>query len=466
MGRFTSWCQGQAPTLAWPGVKKSDFLVVNSRVDVEHHGECKGVRFCSTPSLGDHSEDCEFALFGSVVRGSIISDGWLKVGDRFLPMQVDGMPVLQPFPPTPGTGDLYEVVFDKALIRLTPEADGRLEGFRTKGQIVELFTFDSTRAWRQLYDDASEQLGWMLLAHPSFGALLQPISHIALAVRQNNLVDLKRLIAEGQDVNELTHAGVSPLMVAAQSGFLECCVLLFEAGADGSHAPEVANSNSTRAFVQALSGMDFSLADYEESLSLLPEDVQALADSLFDQAAKAQDARRKAEAEEAKRKADEEEAMLLEARRKADWDIQKLLDARRDADEMLARLLEAKRRVNDAEGADPSPEIPIGSSEHSVSADVSSLRPPARGDLYEVVPKKVFIRETPGGSDGSIVTMRFQGQIVELFDYDPTGSWRRVVTGEGQPGAQPAEPEGDGWMLLHRADIGVLLKPVASAKVD
>eukprot|EP00927_Polykrikos_kofoidii_P065247 TRINITY_DN61029_c0_g1_i1.p1 TRINITY_DN61029_c0_g1~~TRINITY_DN61029_c0_g1_i1.p1 ORF type:complete len:954 (-),score=171.61 TRINITY_DN61029_c0_g1_i1:68-2518(-) len=74
----------------WPRVR-AEFLVDNTQLRSLHKGF--SYRFSKAPM--DVDKDRE-AVFGTIVRGVDEGDGWLRVGDRYLPMEVRGRVVLRP----------------------------------------------------------------------------------------------------------------------------------------------------------------------------------------------------------------------------------------------------------------------------------------------------------------------------------------------------------------------------------
>lgn len=207
----------------------------------------------------------------------------------------------------PGRGAIYEVVTDKAIIRASPSVDSRMENFKRRGMTVELFDWDSTRAWRRCYDDEIRIAGWMLLSHPQLGPLLWPkdipmgpalIHPVYVAALENDPESLQKFCAEGLDVNDMfidkeaSKGSKTPLMCAAERAFCECCVYLLEAGADaslkvdlGGDVATYAASPAVTALILALSGQEFDLALFDEAFNELPEEVQKKADMLFEEAA-------------------------------------------------------------------------------------------------------------------------------------------------------------------------------------
>merc|ERR1712217_792495 len=69
---------------------------------------------------------------------------------------------------------------------------------------------------------------------------------------------------------------------------------------------------------------------------------------------------------------------------------------------------------------------------------------------YLVLHKHVIVRSIPS-AEGRVENNKFQGELVELFEWDPTGKWRHCLEGlQGTPG----------WMMIEHPEFGKLLKPV------
>lgn len=80
------WHQEQKLSLAGEDV----YLVDNS----ELQGVTCGLAYRSSKNVEDRFLDIDGPMWGTTVIGSDEGDGWLKVGDFYLPMTLEGMPVL------------------------------------------------------------------------------------------------------------------------------------------------------------------------------------------------------------------------------------------------------------------------------------------------------------------------------------------------------------------------------------
>mmetsp|Transcript_86707 Transcript_86707/g.176476 ORF Transcript_86707/g.176476 Transcript_86707/m.176476 type:complete len:129 (-) Transcript_86707:65-451(-) len=76
-----------------------------------------------------------------------------------------------------------------------------------------------------------------------------------------------------------------------------------------------------------------------------------------------------------------------------------------------------------------------------------------QSERYVVVCKSVAVRAIPDAK-GEVIGARSQGQFVDLYDWDPTGRWRRI------PGEALGSGRSDGWMLLRHKQKGELLSKV------
>lgn len=69
------------------------YLIDNSMLQAEGHS---GVQYRLSKNMQDKIQGAKPALWGEVVLGLDEGDGWLKVGQHYLPMAVKGVPVLTP----------------------------------------------------------------------------------------------------------------------------------------------------------------------------------------------------------------------------------------------------------------------------------------------------------------------------------------------------------------------------------
>lgn len=75
-----------------PSTKPALYLVDKTGLDVS----TSGISYRSTKDMAQKIPDVPCARWGSVVQGIDQGDGWLQVGDNYLPMIVYGVPVLKP----------------------------------------------------------------------------------------------------------------------------------------------------------------------------------------------------------------------------------------------------------------------------------------------------------------------------------------------------------------------------------
>lgn len=78
------------PPVAHGEPEEHEYLVDNSALNVS----APGITYRLSKSLDDRDEDSAVVPWGTTCVGYDAGDGWLKVGDRFLPMEVQGIPVL------------------------------------------------------------------------------------------------------------------------------------------------------------------------------------------------------------------------------------------------------------------------------------------------------------------------------------------------------------------------------------
>mmetsp|Transcript_134514 Transcript_134514/g.287794 ORF Transcript_134514/g.287794 Transcript_134514/m.287794 type:complete len:596 (+) Transcript_134514:75-1862(+) len=83
--------------------------------------------------------------------------------------------------------------------------------------------------------------------------------------------------------------------------------------------------------------------------------------------------------------------------------------------------------------------------------------------LYEVMRKKVIVREKPHTDSDRIMTFA-QGEVVSTFGWDSTRSWRKVRVETENEDGDPEEV--DGWVLVESAKLGILLQPVSENAAD
>eukprot|EP00440_Ansanella_granifera_P049531 gb/GFBE01053672.1/.p1 GENE.gb/GFBE01053672.1/~~gb/GFBE01053672.1/.p1 ORF type:complete len:507 (+),score=102.20 gb/GFBE01053672.1/:1-1521(+) len=506
MGRFSSWVQarGAAPvvedepvsaTVATEEVPQL-FIVDNLQL----RSKSNGVRYRLSPNLADKHES-RVALFGRKVKGTPCGGCWVKVGKRYLPTHIGTAQVLRPAQPDDqatmersddeadraevlekdnrlgqmlfgaedlprrdedeetlqvprqsagyaatqeakttrqviirpetsapgaepllrmGEGALYEVIFDRVAIRSAATTRSTTLEVKEQGSVIELFEWDSSRLWRRCPADLSgTTAGWVLLDHPEYGPLLRPkgvplsvrpLEPICVAAAENQLVELRRFLAEGLDPHTCDAGGVCALALAAQADAQDCVVHLIEAGAGSklafvSKALELSGSSETKSLLQALLGH-------------FVHDQDALQDALSNLS----------------------------------------LDARLAADAILERLADAvpassPEEISQADNVEAAPVArPI---------DGQELRPAKAkrrkgGALYEVTHKAVAIRYLPS-TTADMVGTRISGQLVELFEPDASGKWRKF---------HDPDTDEEGWMLLHHPQIGNLLTPLDEAKLE
>lgn len=287
--------------------------------------------------------------------------------------------------------------------------------------MVELFEWDPTKKWRQVLDKGSE-INWMIIEDPMYGILLrlpvgavkkEPAPPVCSAATQGDLIQLRKFIKEGYDLDTRDGSGHTPLMLAAMRGHLNCIVALLEGGASASltsrqgwSLSELAQQGMCRALVNALIGEDFdardpqgAMRDFQAGMRELHPDLRNVAERLQHDSLGVAFAR------------SEQEAL-----------------------EIRAVNQEARGRAG--------------------LAPASSRPAPKRGGvMYTVAYKSVPVTVDPIASSEELVAM-VEGEVVEVLGYDKTHTWGRVRA------QHPEDGEVTGWMPLEDDNIGRLLRPM------
>ncbi|CAK0874444.1 unnamed protein product [Prorocentrum cordatum] len=84
----------------------------------------RGLKFRLSKSLEDADREAPTLLWGAIVAGTDEGDGWLKVGDRFLPMRVHGKPVLTLQLEEPGAESRHRLARSQARLSSSKAAGG------------------------------------------------------------------------------------------------------------------------------------------------------------------------------------------------------------------------------------------------------------------------------------------------------------------------------------------------------
>lgn len=368
----------------------------------------------------------------------------------------DGVPF-----PTAGKGALYEVVANKAAIAAVffkHSEKPPTKYFFTKGEYVELFDWDPSKQRRQfLYTLNQEPMtGWVQLDY--YGPLLRPVGckekwtrldPLFTALYENNAEHLRRMIEGSHDLNIRDDAGYTPLMNSARWDAYDCAVLLLVASVDteikdlttGRTAAEM-GSQKMLALIEALSGAEvFNALHFEEALQELTPEVQRVAENKFDRIAGA------------KRESRQCEETIME---KTEGDLHKeFLEMQAKVEAMKAQLAAKARELEGPVASEPLM-FNIAEDESDVGENCDGgANSDMEGDLYQVVLQNIRIRERPT-PNSEVVGMRKRGQVLRLFEPDPTCEWRRT-----EMGTNPTikEPRGHGWVLLNHTEKGALVEP-------
>ncbi|KAL9973514.1 hypothetical protein ACROYT_G019983 [Oculina patagonica] len=103
------------------------------------------------------------------------------------------------------------------------------------------FSSNNVSRWRRLYLPPRKSLHWGVAVGSTAGVLCGSVAFCASSglvermcrsAKQNDTIELQRLIKQGHDVNQKHPLGWTPLHVAAFNGSERCVELLVEAGAD------------------------------------------------------------------------------------------------------------------------------------------------------------------------------------------------------------------------------------------
>lgn len=452
----------------------TEWLIYNGRLG----SPSKGLKYRSTPDLTDLARGRKLAEFGETVLGVPTDDGWLRVGRLYLPMEMNGVPVLIPTDngteqveeedprerwkkwkmPTPSTtpperqgkGTRYEVIHDRVVGRPAPSVAAPMQTLRSKGEVIELFEFDETWKWRLGIDDKSLHMVWFMIDHPDYGPLLRPqgqplsvkpMEPVCVAARENLSSDLQRFLDQGAEANVYEASGRSALMLAAENDNLECCILLVEGGADatlrsvppcvphGKTAVQMAASAQMKALLKGICGYrDFDMRNLDRATASLGRNEQETVDRLLEIA----------EQEVSKG------SFLVEG--------QEPLHPGQEAAKPPEPPTTTADYIREL-APQPSPAAAARREEYEDGTH-SVVR---RGVLHEVVYNAVWIRKE-ASVDASKIAVKKQGEYVELFEVDKSGDWA-LVEHEVYEGHFIT-----GWMLIKHESLGMLLKPVQQGR--
>jgi len=206
-----------------------------------------------------------------------------------------------------GAGAPYEVVAKRVVVRSEPSTSARKENIKGSGDVVELFEWDHTWLWRRCLDEVAGMplQGWIKLDHSEGGALVRPVGFpmrepwtrkplkpLCAAIYENDLLTVKRLIAEDANVDANVGGGPRLLTLALQWGRLDCCVFLLDAGANADAGLNgVREWSSEHVSEKALLARQLVLGligripvyeeDFAKALKRLEPEVQLMADGLI-----------------------------------------------------------------------------------------------------------------------------------------------------------------------------------------
>mmetsp|Transcript_71122 Transcript_71122/g.135648 ORF Transcript_71122/g.135648 Transcript_71122/m.135648 type:complete len:613 (-) Transcript_71122:74-1912(-) len=242
-----------------------------------------------------------------------------------------------------------------------------------------------------------------------------------------------------------------------------------------------------RALGGSMALFELSPADLAEQKRLAEEEAErkaaekrAAAEAAAAEAAAAEE---RARAEEEERRAAEEraaaEAEAAEERARAEEEERKarLKDTRKDSqpDEEVRRISSEAESLREPETPSQlDEELETQSQFDEETASTSSNRESPQeavapqstteffcmdadedGEPYEVVFQAVWVRAEPSVTAAKL-EMKSRGQVINMYESDVTGAWRRVQVFKIEKGV---ERQVNGWMKINDEDLGPLLKP-------
>lgn len=324
---------------------KDYFLLDNSQLK----SKSNGLRYRHSPAPYDQNRELKPVSWGKIVSGVLEEESrWLRVREgRYLPVIVDGVPVLIPcgkpsrtqepeedehvpqagawdrvgslrvptrFNPTSleaaekevaakGRGSWYEVISERVALREGPSVGAPAITSLRRSAELELFGWDETQLWRQCYEPKLALSGWVLLDHPELGPLVRPqgvpvcarpLNPVCTAAAEGRAQDLKYFL-KGELPAAALHTsldaeGHGPLWLATAGGHLEACVRLVEAGADSLGVLAEADFRQppldelTLALLTALSGGPADGEALEAAMESMNEEGRAAAELLLSRA--------------------------------------------------------------------------------------------------------------------------------------------------------------------------------------
>jgi len=490
MSRFAAWASQQRtervdgelsvagiPIDKTPKRELEPFLVDNSGLS----SRSAGLRYRSSRNAGEKNQALKSVRWGSVVWGVLDEEGeWLKVKPgRYLPVRVDGVPVLTELPPMTrpdsdedtspvesqthlgklkvpdmfrpvteesslelGLGCWYQVVAERLALRQGPSMGAAAIFSFRKGHEVEIFGWDETRLWRQCREPKTALVGWVLLDHPDLGPLVRPkgmamssrpLVPLCAAAGEGRLADLRRFLdAQPFGVAVATArdaAGRGPLALAASAGHLACVVRLVEAGADAEDALQDCRNRA-------------------ETLGAAGPLLEALAGRSPDPV----------QLQSAMVELNDEERQAVQGMAAAKRAAGRGVMGKRD-------LLDAMEEevATDVPDSPMQPELPgalgtLGAAaqaeaKEAQAKEAKSIPLEKKGVLYEVVFDAVWIRQEPN-SKGAKLTKRVKRDRLRVTDFDETQNWGKVQV-------HLSEGDVEGWVMLLHEDLGELIRPCA-----
>eukprot|EP00929_Paragymnodinium_shiwhaense_P015035 TRINITY_DN123032_c0_g1_i1.p1 TRINITY_DN123032_c0_g1~~TRINITY_DN123032_c0_g1_i1.p1 ORF type:complete len:398 (-),score=70.78 TRINITY_DN123032_c0_g1_i1:107-1168(-) len=124
------------------------------------HSPHQGIVYRRSKNMTDYDSASRYALYGSVVTGYDEGDGWLKVGDLYLPSKIDGVRVLTPPPAGDARGsDREKVTYLVDNNGLHSEKAGI--AFRASKNLSDVATTNGYAAYGSTVVGTDEGDGWI-----------------------------------------------------------------------------------------------------------------------------------------------------------------------------------------------------------------------------------------------------------------------------------------------------------------
>lgn len=363
---------------------------------------------------------------------------------------------------------------------------------------IEQLSPDMKQVAESVVDKVADQLAARRKHRPEAEELCR-------VVRENRLEELRTLLRSPDvDVNVRDWSGRTPLMSAAENAHMDACVLLLQAKADAGltasgsmRAADFAARNRwspCRELICALSGRDFDSFVFDTALDKLEPEIRNVAEHMIEQVYSRLEDDLDAVSGRSKRKglALAPKNLLPPGRSPAKpapspkaqpeqkpkrqsaippWRLQAPQAPERtpamplrevpsqDDDEVIDMDPPGRKAPQPPQPRAKAQMLAMTSQSFRAPTKASAGRRPMmsaaaaplgrRGQMHEVVAKRVIIRSTPSLTSPMLGSLQ-KGDEIELMDWDETRRWRRCESGNKS-----------GWVMLVHPELGDLLSPVA-----